>query len=98
MYRANQSSIGLRAALELEVPVPSGRRAFDPLQLLFGHGNVVVHRLDVAWIGEDVAANLVQEGRPAAAANALQSLTLVSPGGAESPCGESFGGPDRLRI
>ena len=34
----------------------------------------------------------------AAAANALQPLTLVTPGGAESPCGESFGGPDRLCV
>jgi hypothetical protein len=31
-------------------------------------------------------------------ADGLQPLTLVTPGGAESPRRESFGGPDRLRI
>src|SRR6478609_6264910 len=51
----------LRAPLELHVAVPSGCGALDPLQLLVGHRNVVEHRLDVARVGEGVAANLVEE-------------------------------------
>jgi hypothetical protein len=63
MYCANQSSMGCGRRWNSRVAVPSGRRALDPLQLLLGHRNVVVHRPDVTWVSEDVAADLVQQGR-----------------------------------
>ena len=37
--------------------IGTGRRALDPLQVLLGHGNVVVHCLHVARVGEGVAAD-----------------------------------------
>jgi hypothetical protein len=57
--------------LELEVAVPSGFRALDPLQLLVAHGDVVVHRLDVLRLGEDVVVNLIEERRHAHALGPL---------------------------
>jgi hypothetical protein len=51
----------VRSTLELKVAAPSRFRAPDPLQLFIGHGNVVVYRLDVLWLGEYVVVNLVEE-------------------------------------
>src|SRR6266566_4610850 len=73
------------AALELHVAVPSRGCALDPLQLLLGQGDVVEHRLDVARIGEDVAANLVEERRHVDALGPLLRDALLEPDACAQP-------------
>jgi len=51
----------LRSALKLKVTIPPGCRALNPLQFLVGYRDIVVHRLDVAGVGEGVTADLIEE-------------------------------------
>jgi hypothetical protein len=40
----------IAAPVSAGLAVPAGGRAFDPLELLAGHGDVVVHRLNDARV------------------------------------------------
>src|SRR5216683_7567416 len=68
-----------RTTLELQVAIPAGGRALDPLELLVGYGNVVVHRLNVARVGHAVAVNLVEERRHADVFGPVLRNSVVKP-------------------